>query len=99
MNCENKTQPYEGIPELLAALQTAGLKLAVVSNKIDSAVSKLCKKYFGSYIMFSVGDREGLARKPAPDAVLEVLKQLESAPENTIYIGDSDVDIQTAKNA
>ncbi len=99
MNCENKTQPYEGIPELLAALQTAGLKLAVVSNKIDSAVSKLCKKYFGSYIMFSVGDREGLARKPAPDAVLEVLKQLESAPENAIYIGDSDVDIQTAKNA
>lgn len=98
-NCENKTKPYDGILKLLDDLRSEGFKIAVVSNKIDSAVSVLCEKYFGARIDFCVGDREGLARKPAPDAVLEALKKLSSTPERAVYIGDSDVDIKTAENA
>lgn len=98
-DCENKTKPYDGILKLLDDLRDAGFKIAVVSNKIDSAVSVLCKKYFGDRIDFCVGDREGLARKPAPDAVFEALKKLSSAPERAVYVGDSDVDIKTAENA
>lgn len=98
-NCENKTKPYVGILKLLDDLRSEGFKIAVVSNKIDSAVSVLCEKYFGARIDFCVGDREGLARKPAPDAVLEALKKLSSTPERAVYIGDSDVDIKTAENA
>lgn len=98
-NCENKTKPYDGISELLSALQKQGYKTAVVSNKIDSAVVALCKKYFGSQITVSIGDREGTKRKPAPDGVFEAMHTLNSTPESCVYVGDSDVDILTAKNA
>lgn len=97
--CANKTKPYDGILKLLDDLRDGGFKIAVVSNKIDSAVSVLCKKYFGDRIDFCVGDQEGLARKPAPDAVFEALKKISSAPEKAVYVGDSDVDIKTAENA
>ncbi len=98
-NCENKTRPYDGVCELLDRLCANGFKTAVVSNKMDSAVRVLCRKYFGDRILFSVGDKEGLPRKPAPDSVFEVLKKLSSACERSVYVGDSDVDIQTARNA
>lgn len=98
-NCENKTKPYDGVVKLLNDLRNDGYKIAVVSNKIDSAVSVLCKKYFGERVDFCIGDRAGLARKPAPDAVFEALKKLSAVPETSIYIGDSDVDIRTAENA
>lgn len=98
-NCENKTKPYEGIYDLLDRLTEKGFKIAVVSNKIDSAVCALCKRYFGTRIQFCLGDREGIKRKPAPDAVFEVIKKLSSTCESSLYVGDSDVDIQTARNA
>ncbi len=99
LHCEDHTAPYEGITELLDALLEKGKTLAVVSNKIDSAVSVLCKKYFGDRFAVSVGDREGVRKKPCPDSVFEVLSALGCKKENAIYIGDSEVDIRTAKNA
>lgn len=98
-HCEEKTRPYDGIIELLNTLRTAGYKIAVVSNKIDSAVVPLCKKYFGDRIQIAIGDRAGMARKPSPDAVYEAMHLLSSDQTRSVYIGDSDVDIQTAQNA
>ncbi len=98
-HCEDHTAPYEGILPLLDALLAEGKTLAVVSNKIDSAVAVLCKKYFGDRMTVSVGDREGIRKKPAPDSVNEVLQHLGIDKNEAIYIGDSDVDIETAKNA
>ena len=68
-NMENKTCPYDGIMELLAALKKRNFKMAVVSNKFDLAVKALCKSLFGDYIMVAVGDRDGFRKKPAPDSV------------------------------
>ncbi len=98
-HCEDKTAPYEGICELLDILLINGKTLAVVSNKLDSAVSVLCKRYFGDRMTVTVGDRDGIRKKPFPDSVEEVLRVLGIEKEDAVYIGDSDVDIETAKNA
>lgn len=94
-----KTAPYEGIPSLLNELRALGVKLAVVSNKADFAVQSLCSHYFGEVFDYAVGERAGIRRKPAPDSVNEVLAELGTAREDAVYIGDSEVDIETAKNA
>ncbi len=99
LHCEDKTAPYEGITALLDALLANGKTLAVVSNKLDSAVSVLCRKYFGERFAVTVGDRDGIRKKPYPDSVYEVLHHLGIEKEDAVYIGDSDVDIETAKNA
>ena len=98
-HCADKTKPYDGIIELLQKLQKQGIKLAVVSNKADYAVKALCEQYFCGYFDEAVGEREGIARKPAPDTVYEVLKNLQIDKSQAVYIGDSEVDVQTAKNA
>lgn len=100
-NMYNKTAPYVGILEMLSNLKSKGLKIAVVSNKFDLAVKELCKKYFDGYIDFAAGENEaqGIKKKPAPDTVFTVLKEFELNPEDAVYIGDSDVDIMTAKNS
>ena len=100
-NMYNKTAPYVGILEMLSNLKSKGLKIAVVSNKFDLAVKELCKKYFDGYIDFAAGENEaqGIKKKPAPDTVLTVLKEFELNPEDAVYVGDSDVDIMTAKNS
>lgn len=98
-HCTDKTKPYPGILTLLKELRQAGCKTAVVSNKADFAVQELCKQYFDELFDVVVGDREGILRKPAPDSVYEVLKKLEIAKEDAVYIGDSDVDIETAYRA
>ena len=98
-HCEENTKPYEGVIELLDLLISQNIVIAVVSNKIDSAVSVLCKQYFGDRIEISIGDKENNQKKPAPDAVFEVLNALKIQKTNAIYIGDSEVDIETAKNA
>lgn len=98
-HCADKTKPYDGIMELLSALQKQGIKLAVVSNKADYAVKALCEQYFSGFFDEAVGEREGIARKPAPDTVNEVLKNLQMEKSQAVYIGDSEVDVQTAKNA
>ncbi len=92
-----KTAPYEGIPELLNRLKETGIKIGVVSNKGDGQVKPLTAKFFPQADI-GVGERPGIARKPAPDGVLEVLKILEVSPEDSVYVGDSEVDIKTARN-
>lgn len=93
------TSPYPGIPEALTALKASGIRLAVVSNKFDAAVRELCGKYFGGIIKTAIGEFPEVAKKPAPDSVFRAMEQLSAEPASTIYIGDSEVDIETAKNA
>lgn len=98
-HCADKTRPYEGILELLQRLRAAGCLTAVVSNKADAAVQPLCHHYYEGLFDYAVGEREGIRRKPAPDAVQEVLRRLQTDVSEAVYIGDSEVDIQTARNA
>ena len=79
--------------------ENAGIKTAVVSNKADYAVQVLCKQYFDGLFDYAVGEQTGVQRKPAPDSVNMVLDKLKITRNNAVYIGDSDVDIDTARNA
>ncbi len=97
-HCNDKTRPYEGIGELLDELKNRGIKLAIVSNKVDSAVQTLRDTYFPQ-VGVAVGDREGLKRKPAPDGTLLALSECGADKETAVYVGDSEVDLATAKNA
>ena len=99
LKCRENTKPYDGIAELLAALQQKGLRLAVVSNKPDAQVKKLCEEFFPGRIAVAIGQREGVPLKPAADPVLEALRLLDTSPADAVYVGDSDVDILTAQNA
>lgn len=96
---EDNTAPYDGISPALLKLKEAGIKTAVVSNKFDAAVKELCKPFFGDLIPVAIGERENVRRKPCPDSVFEALKELGAEKETAIYIGDSDTDVETAKNA
>ena len=98
-HCADQTKPYEGITEAVRALREAGMRTAVVSNKADYAVQTLVAQYFPGLFDAAAGEREGVRRKPAPDAVDAVLESLGIAREQAVYIGDSDVDIETAANA
>lgn len=98
-NMRHKTAPYPGIFGLLEALGQQNLQLAVVSNKFDPAVKELCADYFGALIPLAMGDRPGLEKKPAPDLVLLALEKLGANPSRAVYVGDSEVDLQTARNA
>lgn len=98
-HCADKTRPYEGILQLLERLRAAGCLTAVVSNKADAAVQPLCRHYYKGLFDYAVGERAGIRRKPAPDSVQEVLRRLRVDPADAVYIGDSEVDIQTAANA
>ncbi len=98
-HCAIKTRPYDGIPELLQTMKAAGIHTAVVSNKADAPAKELCRRYFPGLLDAVVGEREGIRRKPAPDTVNEVIRLFGIPREEVIYIGDSDVDIQTAQNA
>ncbi len=94
-----KTRPYDGIPELLAALRRRGIRIAVLSNKPDDAVKSLVREIFGPEIAAAAGESEQNRRKPSPDGVFQILRELGVSAGNTIYIGDSDVDVMTAHNA
>ncbi len=100
-HCADKTKPYDGVLALLNALKERGVKTAVVSNKADFAVKQLAKVYFGDLLCVAVGENEeaGVRKKPAPDAVFAVMEELGAEKSSTVYVGDSEVDIQTAKNA
>lgn len=93
------TAPYDGIIDMLKALRAGGIKLAVVSNKNDPNVRALCERYFGGLLDGSMGEREGARRKPAPDMPLNMLAELGGSAEQALYVGDSGVDIETARNA
>lgn len=92
------TKPYEGIPEMLAELKGRGKNIAVVSNKFYDATQQLCRHFFPDTVSVAIGEREGINKKPAPDTVLEALRQLGVTADGAVYIGDSDVDIKTAEN-
>ena len=96
---KDTTAPYPGILDMLDALREKGYKLAIVSNKIQEGVTPLNKEYFGDRLPVAIGERPGLQRKPAPDMVLQALKELNSTPEESIYVGDSEVDVATAENS
>ena len=93
------TKPYDGVLDCLRALRAAGVYTAVVSNKPDFAVKMLAEQYFAGLFDMAIGDREGVRKKPAPDSVFEVMRAMGISPAEAVYVGDSDVDVQTAKNA
>lgn len=119
------TCPYDGIIPMLASLQARGCRLAVVSNKFHAATQELCRHFFPGLIEVAIGEHEaeGIRKKPAPDTVIEALRQLgypkpsssvqqsslsaqrsslsaqQSSPSDAVYVGDSDVDVLTARNS
>ena len=119
------TRPYDGIVDMLASLQARGCRLAVVSNKFHAATQELCRHFFPGLIEVAIGEHEaeGIRKKPAPDTVIEALRQLgypkpsssvqqsslsaqrsslsaqQSSPSDAVYVGDSDVDVLTARNS
>ena len=97
-NMYNKTQPYTGVEEMLKDLKSIGIKTAVVSNKFDVAVKELCEYYFGDLIDIAVGESDVICKKPEPDGILKVVKEFCVKVDDCVYIGDSEVDIQTAQN-
>lgn len=100
-NMYNKTSPYDGVIEMLYDLKQKGYILAVVSNKFDMAVKDLCIRYFKNMIDFAVGEneKEGIKKKPSPDTVFKVLEKYNYSSDQAVYVGDSEVDIQTAENS
>lgn len=101
MHCKDHSKPYDGIIPLLSTLKSTGCKMAIVSNKPDSEVKKLNAEYFAEFITVALGENEknGIPRKPAPAMVFEAMNQLDVKSETCLYVGDSDVDIMTARNA
>lgn len=98
-HAQDKTGPYPGIPELVRTLKERGIQAAVVSNKPDESVRRLARRYFPGLFPVVIGDRAEFATKPAPDSTFAALKALGADPAAAVYVGDSDVDIATAKNA
>ena len=99
VHCEDNTAPYTGIIKLLSLLYEQNIKIAITSNKLQSAVTKLSKQYFTPYITIALGDSKELKRKPAPDMLFKALEYMNSTPQESIYVGDSEVDLDTAKAA
>ena len=95
------TRPYDGVPEMLAALRRRGRRVAVVSNKFYLATQELCQHFFPDTVEVAIGEHEaeGIRRKPAPDTVNEALRLLGADREGAVYVGDSDVDLMTARNS
>lgn len=92
------TCPYPGVMDMLRRLKARGKRIAVVSNKFYAATQELCRHFFGDLVEVAIGEREGIRKKPAPDTVVEALRQLGVEKERAVYIGDSDVDVMTARN-
>ena len=93
------TAPYPGIESLLHSLRSHGCNVAVVSNKFYNATVELCRHFFADTVEVAIGERENIRRKPAPDTVFEAMRQLGVSGEDTVYVGDSDVDVATARNS
>ena len=99
-NCTDHVTLYEGIPEMLKALKDRGIHLAVLSNKPDRQTVKVVKEIFGDNIFdYAQGQKDGIRRKPAPDGVWYLMEQMQVSKEECLYIGDSEVDAATGKNA
>lgn len=98
-HCNVKTHAYDGTHELLRTLRENGIKTAVLSNKADFAVQPLIRQYFDGLFDMVLGERAGVPRKPAPDGIYDILEHFQAEKSDTVYIGDSNVDIETARNA
>ena len=98
-HCLDTTQPYPGILPMMEKLREAGVKMAIVSNKLHPAVQELSRRFFAELVTSAVGESETVRRKPNPDGVLRALKEMGSRPEEAVYVGDSEVDWETARNA
>lgn len=98
-HCNDNTRPYDGVAEALKALKQRGVRMAVVSNKMQSGVTELHQRWFADTIDVAIGERPGVPRKPAPDMVQQALDALDVAPHEALYVGDSEVDVATARNA
>lgn len=93
------TKPYDGIMDMLKTLKENGKRMAIVSNKYCTATEELCQHFFNEYINVAIGESERIKKKPAPDTVIEAMERLGITRENTVYVGDSEVDIATARNS
>lgn len=98
-HCMIKTKPYDGVPELLAALKKEGFAMAIVSNKNEEAVEEMREHYFGDLVPLAFGQSDAVPKKPDPSMVYAAADRLGIPKERCIYVGDSEVDIETAKNA
>lgn len=98
-HCRIETAPYPGVDALLRQLHAQGCKLAIVSNKPDEAVRALRTEFFADTVPIAVGEKQGIRRKPAPDTLLTAMAQLGAERTSTVYVGDSEVDIATARAA
>lgn len=98
-HCKEITVPYPGVMEVLNTLYKKQIPMAIVSNKNDAAVKELALDFFNGLIPVAIGEREGISKKPAPDTVLTALSELGADASTAVYVGDSDVDIQTAANS
>jgi phosphoglycolate phosphatase len=98
-NMQNKTAAYDGIRALLEWLVKENFKIAIVSNKFNTAVKELNQIYFKEYIKLAIGESENVLKKPAPDMLFKAIEELETTANKTVYIGDSEVDVRTAKNS
>ena len=98
-NMYNNTVSYNYIETMLKTLKLEGIKLGVVSNKFDLAVKELCKKYYDGLVDIAIGQGGDVLPKPSPFGVYKAMKELGADKASTIYVGDSEVDVQTAQNA
>ena len=97
-HCQDTTRPFDGILPLLEELKKRKIKMAIVSNKLQPAVEQLNNHFFKKHISSAVGESATVRRKPNPDAVIAAMNALGSRKDETIYVGDSEIDIETAKN-
>ena len=98
-HCMDSTKPYDGIMGVLKELHGLGRKLGIVSNKMQDAVTELNEKFFSQYVSVAIGESATVRRKPSPDSVLLAMERLDARSDRTAYVGDSEVDILTARNA
>ena len=98
-HCQIKTKVYDGLLDVLSELKEKGVKMAVVSNKPDAAVKKLSREYFGDRLDYAIGPSDGVRCKPYPDMAEEALKALDVEKKDAVFVGDSEVDVQTGLNA
>ncbi len=98
-HCKDNTKPYDGIVDMLKTLRKKGIMTAIVSNKKDSAVKTLTAEFFDGMFDYFIGEKSGINKKPAPDMVNDIVKRANATKNEVVYVGDSDTDILTAKNA
>ena len=98
-HCQERTRLYDGIPQLLQSLKQRGVRMAIVSNKLQAGVDELYRQYFSDTVEVAIGERPGMQRKPAPDMVQLALRELGVEESAAVYVADSDVDLLTARNS